>query len=135
MFIKAVHPCTFEFDSVPDQYKTHEMCDKVVSEEPFMLKYCLDRYKTQEMHNKTVDACLLALKFVPNWFVKNKMLKKRNNVVFSIDDIDLDDIEFNNVTFFSDDMDIATIYLTNINLNDDDFNEDVILKILFLLDL
>ena len=63
------------------------------------------------------------------------MLKKRNNVVFSIDDIDLDDIEFNNVTFFSDDMDIATIYLTNINLNDDDFNEDVILKILFLLDL
>ena len=63
------------------------------------------------------------------------MLKKRNNVVFSIDDIDLDDIEFNIVTFFSDDMDIATIYLTNINLNDDNFNEDVILKILFLLDL
>ena len=63
------------------------------------------------------------------------MLKKRNNVVFSIDDIDLDDIEFNKPTFFSDDMDIATIYLTNINLNDDDFNEDVILKILFLLDL
>ena len=63
------------------------------------------------------------------------MLKKRNNVVFSIDDIDLDDIEFNNATFFSDDMDISTIYLTNINLNDDDFNEDVILKILFLLDL
>ena len=87
------------------------------------------------MHDKTVDACLPALKFVPNWFVKNKMLKKRNNVVFSIDDIDLDDIEFNKVTFFSDDMDIATIYLTNINLNDDDFNEDVILKILFLLDL
>ena len=66
MFIKAVHPFTFEFDSVPDQYKTHGVCDKVVSEEPFMLKYCLDRYKTQEMHDKTVDACLPALKFVPN---------------------------------------------------------------------
>ena len=39
------------------------MCEKGVSEEDFMLKYCLDRYKAQEMRNKIV-VCLPALKFV-----------------------------------------------------------------------
>ena len=34
------------FDSVSDQYKSQEICDKVVSEKPFMLKYCLDRCNT-----------------------------------------------------------------------------------------
>lgn len=38
-----------------------------------MLKYSLDRYKTQEIRDKF---CLLALKFAPNWFLKNKMLKQ-----------------------------------------------------------
>ena len=45
------------------------MCDKVVSEEPFILKYCLVRYKTKEMCDKVVDASLPALKFVPDGFV------------------------------------------------------------------
>ena len=36
----------FVFDSVSDQYKPQETCDKVVSEKPVMLKYCLDRCKT-----------------------------------------------------------------------------------------
>ena len=45
------------------------MCDKVVSEDSFMLKYCLSRYKTQEMCDKGVDDFLPALKFVPDWFV------------------------------------------------------------------
>ena len=40
------------------------MCDKVVSKDPFMLKYGLDRYKTQEMYNKTVDGLLPTLEFV-----------------------------------------------------------------------
>ena len=37
------------------------MCDKIVSKEFFMLKYCLDIYKAQE---KAVDSYLLALNFV-----------------------------------------------------------------------
>ena len=37
---EAVDTCPFVFDSVPDQYKT-----KDVSEDFFLLKYCLDRYK------------------------------------------------------------------------------------------
>ena len=39
-----------------------EMCDKVVSKERFMLKYCLHIYKTQEICYKSVDASLLRLK-------------------------------------------------------------------------
>ena len=52
------------------------MSDKVVSEDPFMLKYCSDRYKSQEICDKAVDSCLLALKFVPDWFVTNNRIEK-----------------------------------------------------------
>ena len=45
MWDKAVDRCPFLFDSVPDQYKTQETCDKVVCEDPFELKHCHDRYK------------------------------------------------------------------------------------------
>ena len=51
------------------------MCDEIVSDDPFKLKYCHDRYKTQEMCNNTVDDFLPALKFVPDWFVTRKMIK------------------------------------------------------------
>ena len=32
---KADNRCFFVFDSIPDQYKTQVMCDRVVSEDPF----------------------------------------------------------------------------------------------------
>ena len=44
----AADECPFVFDSVPDQYKTHEMCDKVVSDGSFKFKYCHDWCKTQD---------------------------------------------------------------------------------------
>ena len=44
---KAVDTCPFVFDSVPDKCKTQEVSDKVA------------------------DACLPALKFVPDWFDTN----------------------------------------------------------------
>ena len=36
MHDKAANRCFMVFNFVPDQYKTQEMCDKVVSEDPFM---------------------------------------------------------------------------------------------------
>ena len=39
------------------------MCDRVFSEDTFMIKYCLDRYKTQNMSHEAVYDCLSALKF------------------------------------------------------------------------
>ena len=92
------------------------MYDKVVSEEPFMLKYC---FKTQDMCDKTVDASLPELKFVPDWFVTNKMLEKLDYVVFSNN---IDDIDF--VTFFSEIMTLVTLDLNNSDLDDDKFDED-----------
>ena len=82
---KAVNICSFVFNSVLDQFKTQKMCrcDKVVSKEPFMLKYCPYKYKTQEKCDKAVDFYLIILKFVPDWFVTNKMLEKLRNSIFS----------------------------------------------------
>ena len=77
------------------------MCDKNVSKEPFMLKYCLGRYKTQGMCYKAVDTCLLALKSAADWFATDKIPKKLDDV-FSNDDI----------TFVNTDSDNATFLLT-----------------------
>ena len=65
------------------QYKTLEMCDKIISDDPFRLKHCHDKYKTQEMCNKAVDDFLLALKFVPGWFVTSKMIKNLLNALYA----------------------------------------------------
>ena len=55
------------------------MCDRVSSQDPFMLGFCLNRYKTQGMCDETADDCLAALKFIPDWFVTSKMLEKLDN--------------------------------------------------------
>ena len=52
-----------------------------------MLNYYLDTHKTQEMCNKAFDAFLSTLKFVPDWFVTRKMIKKLDNDLFSNDGI------------------------------------------------
>ena len=100
------------------------MSDKGVSGKPFMLNYCLNRYKSQEMCDKAVDAFLTTSKFVPNWPFTKKMLENPDYVVFSNDEIDLDDTDSDFVTFYSDGMGLADIDLSNINLNDDNFDED-----------
>ena len=46
----AVDTCPFVFDSVANQYKTEEMCNKVVSKEPFMLKRCSDPRNERESY-------------------------------------------------------------------------------------
>ena len=58
------------------EYKSKEMCDKTISENPFSLRYVPDQYKTQQMCDKAVADCLTACKFVPDWFVTSKMIKK-----------------------------------------------------------
>ena len=73
-----------------------------------MIKYCLDRYKAQEMCDKAVDDFLPALKFVPNWFVISKMVKKLDHVLFANDDILFFDEDSGNITFYSDEIDINT---------------------------
>ena len=49
------------------------------------------------MCNKAVDASLLALNFVPDWLVTNKMIEKLDNAVFTNEDI----------AFFDEDSEIS----------------------------
>ena len=121
---KAVDTFSFVFDSVPDRYKTPEMCDKAVSNDSFMLKYYLYRYKTQETCDKVIDDFLPASKFVLNWFVTNKMIKKLHNASFAGDDILFLDKDSGNVTYFSDEMGILSVDLNIINLDDVNFYKD-----------
>ena len=68
--------------SVSDEDMTQEMCDNFVSNEPFMLKYHPDKYNIQDMRDKAIAFCLITLKLVPNWFVKNKCLKNLTILYF-----------------------------------------------------
>ena len=52
------------------------MCDRVVSENPFLIVYCLDEYKTQRMCDKAVDDSLASLKLIRDGFVTSKMITK-----------------------------------------------------------
>ena len=52
------------------------MCDRVVSEYPFLIVYCPDEYKTQRMCDKAVDDSLASLKLIRDGFVTSKMITK-----------------------------------------------------------
>ena len=40
------------------------MFDRIISNEPFSIRYVPDQYKTKQMCDKAVDDCLTALKWV-----------------------------------------------------------------------
>ena len=100
------------------------MCDKVVSEDPFMLKYSLDRYKIQEMCDKAVNAFLPTLRFVPDRFVTYKMLEKLDDALFTNDDIIFINEGSNNIACFGSEMGILSEDLDKIHLDDLNFYED-----------
>ena len=91
----------FVFDAVPDQYKTQEICDIVVSLYPFLIVYCPDKYKTQKMCDEDVDDCLAELRLILDWFTTSKMLKKLDNVFHANDDILFYNKDFAKVTFIA----------------------------------
>ena len=99
--------------------------DKIVSEDPFQLKYCHDSYKTQELCNKVVDNFLPALKFVPGWFATSKMIiKKLVTALFADDNILYFNEDSGDAIFSCDEMHILSVDLNNINLEDTNYDED-----------
>ena len=52
-----------------------------------------DRYKDRRMCDKAVDSYLLAVKFVPDWFVLSKIIEKHDNAVFSDKNIVFGDLK------------------------------------------
>ena len=65
---------TLAFIYIPDRFETHEICDRVISEDPFSIVYCPDKCKTQSVCDEAVDDCLASLKSIPDWFVISKTL-------------------------------------------------------------
>ena len=51
----------FVFDSIPDWYKTQEMCERVVSENPFLIVSYPYKYKTQRMCDEAEKECVMIL--------------------------------------------------------------------------
>ena len=64
-------------DSIPNWDKTQQLCDRVISGNPFLVAYRPDQYKTQKICNKAVYDSITVLKPIPNWFVTSKMIKGR----------------------------------------------------------
>ena len=100
------------------------MCGRVIYEDPFMLVYCPDRYKTQKMCDEAVDDCLAALKFIPDWFVTSKMIKKLLSALYADDNIFHFNEDSGDDIFFCNEIGILSVDLNNINLNYTNYDED-----------
>ena len=108
------------------------MCYNIISEDPFSIKIALDQNETQKMCDKTVDYCLAALKFVPDWFVTSKMIKRLFTALYADENILFFNEYFGNVIISSNEMGVLNIDLNNINLgntNYEEYDSDTIIHI------
>ena len=64
--IKQFIDVFFVFDSIPDQYKTQEICDIVDSLYRFLIAYRPGKYITQRMCEEAVDDSLAGFKLIPD---------------------------------------------------------------------
>ena len=124
MWAKAADDYSVALEFVPDQYKTKEMCNRIISDDPFSLRYVSDQYKTQQMCDKAVDDFLPTLNFVPNWFVASKMIKKLFTALHPDENILYFDEDFGNVVFNYNEMGNLNLDLNCINLDNNNFGED-----------
>ena len=114
----------FIFISISDRCKTQDICDRVVSENPFLIVYCPDKYETPRMCDEVVYDCLVASKFILDWLVTSKMLENLDNVVHANDDILFYNEDFDKVAFIANQRHILAVDLDKINLdNDNNFDK------------
>ena len=73
---KAVNECLFVFDCILDQYKTLEMCDTVVSNDPPLIVYCPVKYITQKMCYEAVDGGSFLIVHCPDKYITQKCVMK-----------------------------------------------------------
>ena len=82
--------------------------------------------------NISLNKCVIRLlKFVPDWFVTNKMIKKLFTALYADENILYFNEDSGNVTFICNGMGILSIDLNNINLYDKD-DPDTIIHVRFL---
>ena len=83
------------------------MCEKIISENLFMLKYCPHKYITQKTCDKPVDDFLPTLNLVPDWFVTSKIIKKLFTALYADENLLYFDEDFGNVVFNCNEMGIV----------------------------
>ena len=77
------------------------------------------------MCGKVVDDCLAALKFVPDWFITIKMIKKKLfTALYTDENIQYFNEDSGNVTFCCNEMGICRVNLNNINFEDTRYEGD-----------
>ena len=67
------------------------------------------------MCDEAVDDCLGALKFIPDWFVTSKMIKKRLTASYADDNILYLNEDSGNTVFFCNEMGILNPFMTGVN--------------------
>ena len=68
---------------------------------------------------------MLRIKFIPDWFVTNKVLEKFHDALLACDNILFFDKDLSKVTCFANEVGILVVDLDKINLDDDkNFDED-----------
>ena len=76
------------------------------------------------MCNKAVDDCLATLRFLPEWFVTNKMIKIPFTALHADKNILYFDEDSGNVVFICNEISILNTYLNNINLDNNNYAKD-----------
>ena len=100
------------------------MCNNIMFEDPFSITYVPDHYKSQQMCDKAVDDCLVALKFLPDWFATSKMATKHFTALYADGNILFFNEDPGNVVFSCNEMGILNTDLNNVNLDDTNYEED-----------
>ena len=110
---------SFLVDSIPDEYKTQDICDIVVSLYPLLIIHCPNKYITQTMCGEAVHYSLASLKLIPDCLPEtSKMIKKLYTALYADDNIvyfneNSGDVAFscNKMSIFS--IDVNNIYIGN----------------------
>ena len=100
------------------------MCDIIISDDPFSLRYIPDQYRTQQMYDKAGYDCLAALQFVSDWFVLSKMIKILFTDLYADENILYFNETSGDVVFICNGMGILNIDLNEFNLGDTNYDED-----------
>ena len=99
------------------------MCDRVVSQDIFLIVYCPHQYKTQRTCDEAVNDSAAALQLISDWFIRNKMIKELFTALYTDENILYFNEDSGNVVFNCNGKGILNIDLNNINL-DNNFDED-----------
>ena len=79
---KSVDDYSIALEFIPDRYKTQEMCDRIISDDPFSLGYAPDK-----ICDEAVTDFIRTLGFVSYWFVTSKIIIKLFTALYADENI------------------------------------------------